>query len=122
MPEVRFTSIEDKQILLIDLSNITNFELFTQRVQSAIELGGTSPEPDSLRTLLDLTGTQINQIVIASLKNLSQTNGRYAKATAFVGLTGLWRIALKTMFRIRGKKNHCAFETRSDATQWLLTW
>jgi hypothetical protein len=66
-----------------------------------------------------LSGTRIDKHVVTALKRLSQKNGRYAKATAFVGLGTARSLILTTLFHARRKRNHKVFRTRGDAVQWL---
>jgi hypothetical protein len=122
MPEVRFMSEGDKEILLIDISHVSDYKSIPLVVSNATDLAQSRSGPGSLRTLLDLTGTPVNKLVVASLKSLSGKNGRYAKATAFVGLNGIWTMLLRTMFWMRAKRNHKIFPSRSDAIAWLQTW
>jgi len=119
MPEARFASEAGMEFLFIDLTRISDYHLVQPVVGEATQLARSVPGPDSLMTLLDLSGTRVNKLVISSLKSLSQKNGRYAKATAFVGLNWFWSFVLTTMFRMRGKKNHKVFSNRQEAIQWL---
>ncbi len=122
MPESRLISVGGKEILLIDLTHVSDYASMPPVVADAIRIAQSDVAPGNLRTLLDLTGTRVNKQVVASLKNLSEKNGRLAKATSFVGVTGHWRALLKTMLWMRGKKNHRVFASRSEAITWLQTW
>ncbi len=122
MPESRLMSVGGKEILLIDLTHVSDDASIPSVVAEAIRIARSDVAPGNLLTLLDLTGTRVNKQVIASVKNLSEKNGRYAKATSFVGFTGCWNALLKTMLWMRGKKNHKVFASRSEAITWLQTW
>jgi hypothetical protein len=122
MPEVRSFSEGGREILLIDLSHVAEDGLISQVVADAIMLVQLRSRPGSVRTLLDLTGTHVNRAVRSSLVSLSQQNGRFALATAFVGLNAFWSRALMTMFWMRGKKNHKVFKTRTQAIEWFRAW
>ncbi len=122
MASVQFHSEGDKRILLIDLSHIRDTESVPNIVREATLLAQSSPGPETLLTILDLTETPINKSVLSSLKVPSEKNGRYAKATAFVGLKGFWTLVLSAMFHMRGKRNHKVFATRTEATEWLVRW
>ncbi len=122
MASARFQSEGDKPILVIDLAHVSDTDTISDVVREATLLAQSSTGPGTLLTLLDLTGTRVNRSVLSSLKSLSEKNGRYAKATAFVGLNGFWTLVMTTMFRMRGKRNHKVFATRTEATEWLARW
>lgn len=122
MPEVKFVLQNGKQVLLIDFVSISDYEVIPSLIEKAIRLAQSSDGPGSVRTLIDLSGTRINKGIVSSLKNLSLNNGRYAKATAFVGLNVSWSILLSMLFRARGKHNHQVFANRSEALRWLEKW
>ncbi len=119
MPEVQFVNQGDKRILLIDIVSIHDCRAVPSLVEKATRLAQTAEGPGSLRMLIDLTGTRINKQVISSLNNISRTNGRYAKATAFVGLNKAWTLILSTLLRTRGKTNHKVIGNRTEALVWL---
>ncbi len=119
MPNVEFVSQGDKRILLIDFVSISDYGVVPGLVDKATRLAQMSEGPGSVRTLIDLTGTRINKQIISSLTSLSQTNGRYAKATAFVGLGKVWTLILSTLLRARGKTNHKVIKSRDEALRWL---
>jgi hypothetical protein len=122
MPEVRYVGDGPTKILLIDLGGITDSGILHDLIGKAIILAQSSGGPGSLLTLLDVTGTRIDRQVIAGLKTLSRSNGRLARATAFVGLGSGWSLLMSALFLIRGKKNHKVIPTRADALAWLQRW
>lgn len=122
MPDVQYISQGDKQILLIDLAGISDFQVVPALIDKAIQLAQLGSVPASVRTLLDLSGTRTNKEVISSLKSLSRNNGRYAKATAFVGLNKRWSALLSVVFWARRKRNHRVFSSRGEALRWLELW
>ena len=122
MPDVRFVQQNDKQILLIDLVDLSDYSAVPGLVEKAVRLAQSSAGPGSVRTLIDLNGSRINKEIVSSLKNLSKNNGRYAKATAFVGLGKGWSLLLTLMFRARGKDNHKVLTSRQEALRWLEKW
>jgi hypothetical protein len=122
MPEIQFIKQDSGQILLIDLGGVSAPGLLQAAIGKAVMFAGSSGGPGTLRTLIDLTGTRITKEVIASLKNLSRSNGRYAKATAFVGLGAGWWMILSLLFLVRGKRNHKVLSDRAKAIYWLDQW
>ncbi|HVO74968.1 MAG TPA: hypothetical protein VMT35_13155 [Ignavibacteriaceae bacterium] len=122
MPETRYISQGNVEILLIDLSHMIDYVEVESIVSQAVKLAQINSGAGALLTLLDLTGIKINKEVRSSLKSLSKNNGRYAKVTAFVGLKSFWKLLFTSIFRIRGKKNHKVFISRTEAVKWLQTW
>jgi len=119
MSEVKYVTQGSKQILLIDLASVSDFRVLPILSDEAIHLVQTTGSRGSVRTLIDLSNTRINKHVRSSLKNLSQGNGSYAKATAFVGLSKTWSLVLSIVLRARRKRNHKVFRNRSEALLWL---
>ncbi len=119
MPEVKYIHRDNTQILLIDLSNLSDARMLPDLVAGAIRLAQAADEPGALRTLVDLSKTKITKHIRASLQNLSRSNGRHAKATAFVGLNSVWSLVLSTLLRAGGKRNHKVIRTRGEALLWL---
>ena len=122
MPKVQFVLQNDKQVLLIDFVGISDFGVIPSLIDKAIRLAHSSDSPGSVRTLIDLSGTRINKAIMSSLKSLSRSNGRYAKATAFVGLSKSWSLFLSFLFHARGKHNHKVLSSRTEAFRWLEQW
>lgn len=122
MPDVRYATQGDKQVLLIDLVGISDYRVVPSLIEKAVRLAQSSEGPGSIRTLIDLSGTRINKEITSSLKSLSRNNGRYAKATAFVGLGKSWSMLLSVFFRAGGKHNHKVLPSRSEALLWLEQW
>lgn len=122
MSDVQYINQGEKQILLIDLVGISDFQVVPGLIDKAINLAQSGGVPGSVRTLLDLSGTRTNKQIISSLKRLSRNNGRYAKATAFVGLSGKWSTLLSIFFWAKRKRNHRVFPSRDEALRWLEHW
>lgn len=119
MPGVQYVDQGDKRILLIDFSSVSDYKILPDLVAEAIRLVHMAESPGSARTLVDLSNTRMNGQVISALKSLSRNNGRYAKATAFAGLSKTWSFVLSTLLRSRGKRSHKVIRSRSDALLWL---
>jgi hypothetical protein len=122
VPDVHNITRGDTQILLVDLAGITDERIVPGLVEKATQLAREGQGPGTVRTLLDLSGTRITRRIQDSLMTLSRDNGRYAKATAFVGVKGAWRFGLSVLFRLRGKRNHRVLPTREAASDWLARW
>jgi hypothetical protein len=119
MPEVKYVSQGNKRILLIDLVSVSDYRMLPSLVAEAISAVRTAEGLGSVRTLIDLTDTRVNKYVVSSLKDLSRSNGRYAKATAFVGLSRTWSLVFSALLLAGGKRNHKVIRSRSNALLWL---
>jgi hypothetical protein len=120
MPEVKFIEYKKKQVLTMDFNGITSAEVLSGLVDESIRLAQAANARRSVLAIIDLNHTPINRDAIASLKRLSQNNGQYIKAIAFVGLGLLPRTMLRTLFRLAKKKNHKVMRDRSQALAWLV--
>jgi len=120
MPEVKFIPQDNRSILLMDFTNIADYNILPGLVDEAIRLAKTSNAPRSVLALIDLEGTRIRKPVIDSLERLSRSNGPYMKAVAFVGLSGGWSMLLSMFLRSAGRSNHRVMQTREHAARWLL--
>lgn len=74
MPDVQYIRQCDKQILLIDLAGISDFQVVPGLIDKAIQLAQSGSVLASVRTLLDLSGTRTNKQIISSLRNLSSSH------------------------------------------------
>jgi hypothetical protein len=122
MPQAAFVAHGHEQVLIIDLAGVSDYGVLPRIVENAMTLARSGSIPGSLRTLVDPSGTRINRDVVSALKELSRHNGRYAMATAFVGLSWGWGMVLTALLRVRGKRNHKVIAGRSEAMEWLGNW
>ena len=119
MPEVTYILQGEQSILLMDFSRLTDYSVLPGLVGESIRLAQSANERHSVLALIDLTGTRVNKEVRSSLKRLSQNNGPYIKAIAFVGLNKPWSLLVSAMLRVMRKRNHRVIQDRSQAIRWL---
>ncbi len=120
MPEVKYIQQGDESVLLMDFAHITDNRVLPGLVEESIRLAQSAKNRHSVLALIDLTGTRVNKEIRASLKRLSQNNGPYIKAIAFVGLNKAWSLLVSTLLRVTRKRNHKVIQERNQALQWLV--
>jgi hypothetical protein len=118
MSSVKIINHSGKQILLMDFTNLDDYNLLDSLVNESIKIVQSSKNKKSVLALLDITNTSINRKVLSSFKKLSESNRLYIKFIAFVGLNSIWVIVFK-IFLFR-KPNHKVINKRNDAIEWLV--
>jgi hypothetical protein len=109
----------DKPVLLMDFTNMTDYRVLPPLIDRSIALATISTTHHSVLALIDVTGTRVSSEVRASLKKLSQNNGPFIKAIAFVGFNPFWSTLMSGFVWLVRKRNHNVFKERSNALQWL---
>ena len=120
MADMKFMEVGHQQVLLMDFSHLREAAL-TEATDDAIAIVRSAGGPHSILALLDLTGTPVSRALLRSLRKLSENNGPFIKAMAFVGLGVVPRSALKAMMRSSKRTNHQVFRTRNEALDWLTS-
>ena len=118
MADVKFIQAGDRQVLLMDFSHLRDAAL-AKSTDDAIETVRSAETPHSVLALLDLTGTPVNRTLLRSLRRLSENNGPFIRAMAFIGLSPIPRGLLKGLLRSSRRTNHQVFRTRNEALRWL---
>jgi hypothetical protein len=120
MPEVKNIVQDGQSILLMDFSNISDYSVLPGLVDEAIRLAQASNTRQSVRALIDLSGTRVRKPVIDSLERLSKNNGPFMKAVVFVGLSPSWSLLASMFLRSAGRRNHKVMHARDQAIRWLV--
>lgn len=76
--------------------------------------------PKSALILTDATNARYNQASAAAIKEFAVQNTPYVKASASVGIEGL-RELLRGAIERRVERSINAFETRTEAMDWLVS-
>jgi hypothetical protein len=118
MAGVQFIEHKGKKILHLDFSGCKSVEL-GKIVQEAKGLIGKQPE-GSVRTLTDVTDTEMSKDTSAIVKDLTGFNKPYVVAAAVVGVTGLKKIIYNAVVALNGR-NMSTFDTIAEAKDWLAT-
>jgi hypothetical protein len=118
MARVQFIQYKDKKILHLDFSGCKSVELATI-VQEAKTVISTQPH-GSVRTLTDVTDTEMSKDTSAIVKDLTSFNKPYVIAAAVVGVIGLKKVIYNAIVAISGR-NMSTFDTIPQAKDWLAT-
>ena len=119
MAEVKILDHGGQRVLLVDLSSVNTGQGIVETAEEAIRIVQSTNQQRSVRGLIDLSGTSLNKDVRGTLKKMSQSNGPYMKAVAFVGLGVILSLVIKGFLVVSGRSNHRVFSTRRDALDWL---
>jgi hypothetical protein len=118
MGKVQFIEHKGKKILHLDFSGCKSVEL-EAIVQEAKRVIGTQPH-GSVRTLTDVTDTEMSKDTSTIVKDLTTFNKPYVVAAAVVGVTGLKKVIYNAIVALSGR-NMSTFNTIAEAKDWLAT-
>ena len=107
-----------RQIVLLDLTNVTDPEDGVQRIARAKAWFARQTPDGSLRVCSDATGSRYDQRILEALKDLAGHNVPYVGVAAAVVPTTLHRVALNVA-SLFSKRRFTAFSTRDPALDWL---
>ena len=116
MSRVETLSYKGKRITIVDLSHCPPDE--TLKVLPAAKAAIAKSPPKSALVLADVTGAIYNKEVAAAIKDFTDKNTPYVKASAVVGADGVRLILLQTVIMLtRREIKTCA--ARQEALDWL---
>ncbi len=118
MGSVTLIEHKGKKIAFLDFAGCGAKEM-EKLVPEAKALIG-SQAPGSVRTLTDVTNTDINKATSAFMKDLTTFNKAYVIAAGVVGVEGLRKVIYNTIVAISGR-NMQTFDTLAAAKDWLAT-
>jgi hypothetical protein len=107
---IRFVKHEGQLIMLIDLSHCTPAEI-QRRV--------AEHPHNSLLTLADFTGVQIDKVAAMRIKEVLTLDRPYVKRSAWVGTESLPHVFYEN-FKSFSQRDLPTFKTREDAMDWLV--
>ncbi len=117
MDRVSFVKHKNKDILLVDISDIRNVNESIETLQNGTRLIKTQP-PKSILLLTNVSNTHYDPIGADAMKTYSKENTPYIKASAVVGVTGIKRLIFNTILKITGRKI-MPFDDAKSALDWL---
>jgi len=107
-----------RQIVLLDLTNVTDPEDGVQRIARAKAWFAQQTPDGSLRVCSDATGSRYDQRILEALKDLAGHNVPYVGVAAVVVPTAVHRVAMNVA-SLFSKRRFTAFSTREPALDWL---
>ncbi|HEU4884331.1 MAG TPA: hypothetical protein VFT45_18895 [Longimicrobium sp.] len=107
-----------RQIVLLDLTNVTNPADGVQRIARAKAWFAQQTPDGSLRVCSDATGSRYDQAILEALKDLASHNIPYVGVAAVVVPTAVHRVAMNVA-SLFSKRRFTAFSTRDPALDWL---
>lgn len=119
MPEVKFITHKEKQILYLDVSESESVEDSMSRFDDARDIIIMQPEK-SVLLLTNVKNAHYNRNATNHLKEFSSSVTPYIKASAAVGVGGIKRIVLQSLMRISGRDIKM-FDDIEEAKDWLVS-
>ena len=118
MAEVKFITHKEKQILLLDVSEVKTVEDSLNRFSEAQRIIEMQPQK-SVLLLTNVQNAHYNREATNHLKAFSNAVTPYIKASAAVGVSGIKRIVLQSLMRISGRDIK-VFDSADQAKDWLV--
>ncbi|HEX6368101.1 MAG TPA: hypothetical protein VF006_04150 [Longimicrobium sp.] len=107
-----------RQIVLLDLTNVTNPDDGVQRISRAKAWFAQQTPDGSLRVCSDATGSRYDARILEALKDLAAHNVPYVGVAAVVVPTSVHRVAMNVA-SLFSRRRFTAFRTREPALDWL---
>jgi hypothetical protein len=114
---IHFIEHKGKQILLLDFSHATAQQM--QLLLEHIRITVAQHARESLVTLADYTGAEIDRTVATKLKEVLTLDRPFVKKTAWVGTENIPH-ALMDSFHTFSQRQIVTFKTREEAMNWLV--
>lgn len=118
MERIRFVMHRGTPVLLVDLTDFTDFAEMRRQIDAEKALIATQP-PKSLLVLTDVTGSRYNPEMVGVMKDLGAHNNPYIRAGALVTQAAAHRLAART-FALLNRRPLKTFATRDEAFDWLV--
>ena len=115
---VRFLEHKGKQILLCDFSHCANAEL--PLVLDEIKKQIAQHPPNSVLTLADFTGAEVDKAVATRMKEVLAMDRPFVKRSAWVGTESLPKVFYEN-FKHFSRREFPTFATREEAMDWLIS-
>jgi len=119
MPRTRFIDHDERQIVLMDFSGITDPAEGLQVIEEARQFVAAQPKRRNLLTLVDVTGSVQDGKVMDALQALAEHDKPWVLAGAVVGISMVKRMLFKMVTMMSGRKL-ATFASQDDAKEWLV--
>lgn len=117
MERVSFIKHKDRDILVVDISDIRNVNESIATLQSGTRLIQTQA-PKTVLLLTNVTDARYDTAGADAIKTYSKENTPFIKASAVVGVSGIKRLIFNTIIKITGRKI-MPFDDVEAAKEWL---
>jgi hypothetical protein len=114
--KVKFIEHKGKEILFIDMSNMTENEVLAV-IEVAKKIVRAQPK-DSVLSLTDVTHARYNAAVVSSMQEFTAGNKPYVKAAAVLGINPIKKIIFNKIMEF-AERRMTAFEDINKAKDWL---
>ncbi len=114
---VRFIKHQGQPIMLIDLSHCTPAEIMI--LADEIQRRVAEHPHNSLLTLADFTGIQIDAAAAMRIKEVLAVDRPFVKRSAWLGTESLPHVFYEN-FKSFSQRDFPAFKTREEAMDWLV--
>lgn len=118
MSRVNEILYEGKKILFVDYNGIGPAQIDDILAEARTHI--SSAPHQSVLLLSDFNDVSYDKDSTQKMKEFSQANTPYVKASAVVGISGLKKIIYNAVVKATGR-NIQLFNTLEEAKQWLLT-
>jgi len=117
MGQVSTVTHKGASIVKVDLSHTSSVEENLETLEQAKKLIRDQP-PGSVLLLTDVTKAFFNAKGISAIKDWSSFNTPYVKASAVLGVSGIYRIVYEAVVKLVGREIAC-FDSEEQALDWL---
>jgi|ERR1700722_6111335 hypothetical protein len=115
---LRFIKHKGHAIFLIDFSHCSTKEMLLLLDQVRADVARHAPE--SVLTLADFSGAQIDKAVATKMKEVLVLDRPYVRKSAWVGIESLPHVFYEN-FKSFSQRDFPAFKTRDEAMDWLVS-
>lgn len=119
MDSAKFVEHKGQRIFLMDCTD-ASLDGMNQIIETCAREVRSQPEK-SIFTLIVAGGTAFSGDTIAKLKELARDNAPYVKASAIVGVTGLYKVVFNAVAMF-SKRRFYLFETVDEAMDFLADY
>jgi hypothetical protein len=117
MSRIEVLTHKGKKIVFIDLAQCSPTEVLQVIEKAKVEIAKCGPKGALILT--DVSGATYTKEIAAAMKDFTQFNSPYVKASAVVGADGIRGILLNTIIFIT-RRELKTFMNREEAKNWLV--
>ncbi|MDH3997326.1 MAG: hypothetical protein OET90_00665 [Desulfuromonadales bacterium] len=117
MERAKFVEHKGQQIFLMDCTDTTLDEM-TQIIEECARAVRSQPEK-SVLTLIVAGGSAFSADTISRLKELARDNAPYVRASAIIGVTGLYKVVFNAVSMF-SKRRFYLFDSTEEAMDFLV--